>query len=72
MIILDIPFQQDKIKELLDNQIIDGKLCQFIKQNKMKLYFKIEDEEESIQTIKNIIKKSEYGASMFYRVSYEK
>ena len=73
MIIIIIPIKKELIIELLDNKTIQDTTFTLIKQDNIKLYFKVnKDEQKAIKIAKDIIQNSPLGKVLFYHITYEK
>ena len=72
MIIVFSPLQREFIKELFDAQSYEGVSFEWVKQEGMKLFFRISpDDESAVKIAKQVIKASKYGASLNFMVDYE-
>ena len=72
MIIVFSPLQREYIKELFDAQSYEGVSFEWVKQEGMKLFFRISpDDESAVKIAKKVIKASKYGASLNFMVDYE-
>ncbi|NLC41787.1 MAG: hypothetical protein GX775_02900 [Erysipelothrix sp.] len=72
MIIVFSPLQREFIKELFDAQSYEGVSFEWVKQEGMKLFFRISpDDESAVKIAKKVIKASKYGASLNFMVDYE-
>ena len=72
MIIVFSPLQREFIKELFDAKSYEGVSFEWVKQEGMKLFFRISpDDESAVKIAKKVIKASKYGASLNFMVDYE-
>ncbi len=72
MIIVQSPLKRDFIISLLDGKTIDGFTFKFEKRDDMKLYFSHDgDAEEAAAVAKKVVKKSEFGPALYFRVLHE-
>lgn len=69
MIIVHAPLKRDFIIELLNNKRINGIHFQYVRSDKMKLYFQVEgDLNEAVKIAKSTIKSSEFGMALYFMV----
>lgn len=69
MILVNAPLKRDFIKNLIDQQTIEGITFAFEKQEGMKLYFNHDGDKVLAQSIvKKTIKSSEFGTALFFNV----
>lgn len=72
MILVQSPLKRDYIKDLLDGKEFDGIQFTFNRQDQMKLFFEhTGDAKDAAAAAKKVIKKSEFGAALYFTVSYE-
>ncbi|NLC41914.1 MAG: hypothetical protein GX775_03560 [Erysipelothrix sp.] len=72
MIIVFSPLQREFIKQLFDAQTYEGVSFEWVKQEGMKLFFRVNpDEESAVKVAKKVIKASKYGASLNFMVDYQ-
>lgn len=69
MILVNAPLKRDYIKNLINQQTIEGVTFTFEKQEGMKLYFTHDGDQLLAQSIiKKTIKSSEFGVALFFNV----
>ena len=71
MIKISSPLKRDWIKEFVTDLKYDGKRYEFIKEEKINLFFEIDtdDYDQAVRFLKDSIKASEYGKVLFFNVS---
>lgn len=73
MIFVQSPLKRDYIKELLVKEAHEGITFTFVEEKGMKLYFSVDtaDLEKAASVAKGVVKKSEYGAALYFTVGHE-
>lgn len=70
MIVVESGLKRDYIVELLDGKTIEAVSYKLVRQEGMKLYFEHSgDSEQAAKIAKQIIKNSEFGPALFFRVT---
>lgn len=73
MIKVSSPLKRDWMREFVTNLEYNGKKYEFVKEEKINLYFEIDtdDYDKAIRYLKDSVKASEYGKVLFFNISKE-
>lgn len=67
-----MPLKREEIICLLNGITYEGHTFCYLKQERMKLYFEVNGNQQQASIIvDNIIKNSKWGSALYYHVSYE-
>lgn len=72
MILIQMPLKREEVITLLNGATYDGYTFHYLKQERMKLYFEVNgNQQQAAKAVDNIIKNSKWGSVLYYHVSYE-
>ena len=72
MITITIPLKKEFIIALLDQRKEQDQTFKFVRQDKMKLYFEVNGNQQmAVEKAKKIIQSSSLGKALFFNVTYE-
>lgn len=72
MVILQIPLKREYVIELLDGKTFGTQTFHYLKQERMKIYFEVNgNQQQAADIAKKTIKNSELGSALYFNVSYE-
>lgn len=72
MILIQMPLKREEVITLLNGAIYDGYTFHYLKQERMKLYFEVNgNQQHATEIADKVIKNSQWGSALYYHVSYE-
>lgn len=72
MILIQMPLKREEVITLLNGATYDGYTFHYLKQERMKLYFEVNgNQQHATEIADKVIKNSQWGKALFYHIDYE-
>lgn len=72
MVILQVPLKRDYVIQLLNGKTFENQTFTYVKQERMKIYFDVNgNQQQAVDIAKKVIKNSEIGSALYFNVTYE-